>query len=171
MDNTFENKFLRGEISVDVFNTLEGNQLVDYIDQNNFERFMETLRECDLRGVNFNNIRNEWGDTLLTKPCIQNKHNFLRELLKRGINVNTVDKENSTALHAAVANGSVECVKALLEYLPDTSIADTYHNKPHIARDYVSNMYRSETECKILSLLDEYEESNDPLLIKDAVYE
>lgn len=144
-------------------------QISDCVNQNAFERFVEILNECKLRGIDLNSIRNGTGYNLLVQPCLKNKPLFLRELLDRGVNVNAVDAENSTALHAAVANGTVECVKILLEYWPDISIKDTYNERPYTAREYANG--NSQYDIEMRKLLDEYEESAECLSVKEVVEE
>jgi len=156
---TLENEFMN-EIST---------QISDCVEQNTFERFVNILNECKLRGIDLNNIRNDLGYNLLVQPCLKNKPLFLRELLDRGVDINAVDNENSTALHAAVANGSTDCVKILLEYWPDISIKDTYNERPCTARDYANSI--SQYDIEMRNLLDEYEDLIECLLVKGVVGE
>lgn len=156
MDNTFENELLNVR-----------NQLLDSIRNEDIQRVREICDACDAKGIDLNNVKDTLGYSLLIRPCVYNRPLILRELLKRGVNVNATDKDGGTALHTAVFNGFVDCVKVLLEFGADITITQQYEDKPYTARDYAVD----NKDDRILALLDEYEEFTDPLLVKEAVYE
>ena len=161
--DTYEQRFLNGDMSGDLFSTLEGNCIADSIRNKNFERFEELCSKCKL-----NDQRNNHGDTLLIVAISKDDSFFLRELLEKGINVNSVDKESSTALHYAAANGCTESVKILIEFWADPEIIDTYCDHAYTAYDYV----KKSNGCKqIKILLEEYQNNIDELSIKGSVDE
>lgn len=51
----------------------------------------------------------------------RNEPNTIRELIKRKVNVNVVNKKNQTPLHIAVGKNYPECVQILLKAEADPS--------------------------------------------------
>lgn len=60
-------------------------------------------------------IKDRGGDSILHTACEYGHKEILQMLIKKGIDVNAIDKRGDTPLHCAARNGQVEIVALLLE--------------------------------------------------------
>ncbi|XP_059166846.1 uncharacterized protein LOC131949099, partial [Physella acuta] len=75
------------------------------------------------------NKKNCKGETALHISCKKNDFEKLKELLLTpGVNVNITDHYGWTPLHEACLHGSYECVKILLEYMPNIDSSQYLEN-------------------------------------------
>lgn len=67
----------------------------------------------------------KYGAELLTHAAGLGDSGLIRELVKKGCDVNAADKWGGTALHLAVENGEIEAVKTLIELGADVNARET----------------------------------------------
>ncbi len=85
-----------------------------------FGKLLHCLQHLDMPGLNLPESRND--HTLLTTACLEKKHDFVKQLLDRGVNLE-VKGSKRTALQWAVINGDLELTKSILDRIQGQSVA------------------------------------------------
>lgn len=88
-------------------------------------------------------------------------------LLKLGVNVNSVDIDNRTALYIAIINQKTEMVDFLVKHKIDILSKDTYDMTP-LSYAKITNKFADEdlkeSSAKIVSILENYEHQVKPVI-------
>jgi ankyrin repeat protein len=122
-----------------------------YVITGNYDLFVERIT----KQKSLLNQRDEYGRTLLYIAARSGFHNICSFLLKSGCNINEIQKDGSTALHAAAFYGQKLIVELLLEYGANPEIKNNFGNNP---KDEALNLQirdciLSKTDDKINTLL------------------
>jgi ankyrin repeat protein len=103
--------------------------LLCYYEDNYHER-LNIIRELLDRGVDINN-RNSSGETGLHIAISCNNLRVMRELIKKGANINIKDNwKGQTPLHTAIKKKNINCVRILLENNADIEIKNKEGHTP-----------------------------------------
>lgn len=97
-----------------------------YVNIGNYELFVEQIR----KQKSLLNRRDERGRTLLYIAARNGFHNICSFLLKSGCNINEIQNDESTALHAASYYGHQPVVELLLEYGANSERKNRYGHTP-----------------------------------------
>ena len=72
----------------------------------------------------------EYGRNDLHYAALENKPKYVRRLIKKGVDINTLDDNGFSALHFAVQENNKEIVKILLESGARVDVKDSYGSTP-----------------------------------------
>ena len=82
--------------------------------------------------IKINRSQDELATTALFNCIAKNRLPMARSLIKTvGVDINACNVEGTTALMAAVEFGSIEMIKLLLSFNPDTSLTDIHGQTAH----------------------------------------
>ncbi|CAF0810978.1 unnamed protein product [Rotaria sordida] len=124
-----------------------------YVTTGNYESFVKEIR----KQKSLLNERDEYGRTLLYIAARNGFHNICHFLLRAGCNINEIQIDGSTALHAAAFYGHQSIVELLLEYEANPKIRNKFGNKPQeeACSQQIKDCILSKTDDKINSLLNQ----------------
>jgi hypothetical protein len=122
-----------------------------YVTTGNYDLFVEQIRKQKF----LLNQRDEYGRTLLYIAARDGFHNICNFLLKSGCNINEIQNDGSTALHAAAFYGHKSIVELLLEYVANPTIRNNFGNTPQdeACSQEINNCILSKADDKINTLL------------------
>lgn len=120
-----------------------------YINNNNYEKVLETIEIANQLSINIINEKDKEGQTSLHVAANNNNVRIAQLLLSRGANVNETDNIGRTALHTAVKNNDTQLTYFLLVAKTNTKIK-TIENKTVL--DFVDLNIKN-YDTKILYLL------------------
>ncbi|CAF1239628.1 unnamed protein product [Didymodactylos carnosus] len=122
-----------------------------YVTTGNFKSLVEQIRKHKY----LLNQRDEFGRTLLYLAARNGFYNICDFLLKSGCNVNEIQKDGSTALHAAAFYGHLLIVELLLEYEANPEIRNNFASYPkdEACTTEIKACIQSKTNDKINVLL------------------
>ena len=82
--------------------------------------------------ITFHRSQDELASTALFNCIAKNRLPMARSLIKTvGVDINACNVEGTTALMAAVEFGSIEMIRLLLSFNPDTSLTNTHGQTAH----------------------------------------
>jgi len=122
-----------------------------YVITGNYELFVEQIN----KQKSLLNQKDEYGRTLLYIAARSGFHNICSFLLRSGCDVNEVQKDGSTALHAAAFYGQKLIVELLLEYGANSGLKNNFGNDPkdEASSQQIKDCILSKTDDKINKLL------------------
>lgn len=122
-----------------------------YVITGNYELFVAQIK----KQKSLLNEKDEYGRTLLYLAARSGFHNICNFLLKSGCDINEIQKDESTALHAASFYGQKLIIELLLEYGANPGIKNSFGNDPKdeaISPD-IKKCILSKTDDKVSTLL------------------
>lgn len=110
-----------------------------FIEMFNFHAF-DSLLISKKKKISKSHIYEETFNTyLLLEASNKGDIDTLKNLIVQGIDVNSVDYDNRSALHIAVASNNLEIIKYLLNFRANISIKDRWGNSPYDDAKKVEN--------------------------------
>ena len=133
--------------------TINHKNIFYYVNTGNYETFIELIE----KHKHLLDQRDEHGRTLLYIAARNGFHNICSFLLKSGCNINEIQNDGSTALHAAAYYSHQPVVELLLEYGANADKRNKFNATPEeeAATVQIRNCIQSKTQDMINILLNQ----------------